>query len=299
MPRAQGLPRERGKRAKRRATKLLSRGLLLGSLLAPAIASLNGCRPTAEETVAPVEVMARDSAQASASPKTEELRVRVLRKYPHAKDAFTQGLIWQDGHLFESTGQYGRSSLRRVRLKDGQVLAERKLDSKFFGEGLARVGNRLIQLTWRSGVAIVSDYATLEQRELVRYRGEGWGLCYNGSELVMSDGSSILEFRDPDTLAVIREITVVMNGRAVSKLNELECVGTTIYANIWQRDEILRIDAKTGRVTARIDASRLLSRVQSLRADVLNGIAYKPDSKTFLVTGKFWPHVFEVDFTPR
>jgi glutaminyl-peptide cyclotransferase len=157
----------------------------------------------------------------------------------------------------------------------------------------------LVQLTWRSGVAVVSDLESLEPQEMLRYPGEGWGLCFDGAELVMSDGSSILELRDPDTMALLREMTVWRGERPVRNLNELECVGDDIYANVWQSNEIMRIDAKTGRVTAVIDASGLLTAIESLRSDVLNGIAYKPDTDTFLLTGKLWPHVFEVELVAR
>jgi glutaminyl-peptide cyclotransferase len=201
--------------------------------------------------------------------------------------------------MYESTGQYGKSELRRVRLNDGKVLAKRKLDPGFFGEGLALVGRRLIQLTWRAGIAFVSDVATLQEQETLRYAGEGWGLCYDGTALVMSNGSSSLDFRDPETMELRRKLKVTKDGRPVEELNELECVGKEIYANVWRHDEILRIDPATGRVTASIDASGLLTRAESRRADVLNGIAYKPDSKTFLLTGKLWPQIFEVDFEPR
>jgi len=201
--------------------------------------------------------------------------------------------------MYESTGQYGKSSLRKVRLEDGKVLAERKLDPNLFGEGLALIDDSLVQLTWRAGVALVSDLATLETRTTLQYRGEGWGLCFDGTALVMSDGSSILEFRDPKSLEILREVSVMKNGHPVPRLNELECVGSEIYANVWQRNEILRVDAKTGRVTASIDASGLLTAAESRAADVLNGIAYKEDSKTFLVTGKLWPQLFEVELVPR
>jgi len=275
------------------------RELLAGGLVAIAIALAIGCGKPAEETVSPVQVTPSDAPQQVGAPAPQALRVRVLRQYPHDKDAFTQGLIWHDGVMYESTGQYGKSSLRKVRLEDGKVLARRELEAEFFGEGLARVDEQLVQLTWRSGLALVSDLATLEQRSTIRYRGEGWGLCFDGTALVMSDGSSVLEFRDPSSMEVLREVSVNKEGRPVPRLNELECVGSEIYANIWQSSEILRIDSKTGRVTASIDASDLLTRFESLRADVLNGIAYKPDSKTFLVTGKLWPQLFEVELVPR
>jgi len=287
------------KRADQRSTRMLWGGMLAGGLIAAGIALAPGFRTPAEETVAPVNITSNDPSRPVAAPAIEELRVRVIRKYPHATDAFTQGLIWHEGVMYESTGQYGRSSLRKVRLEDGKVLAQRKLGPKFFGEGLERVGERLIQLTWRSGFAFVSELSTLEARETLSYRGEGWGLCYDGTALVMSDGSSMLEFRDPESMELLGEVSVLKNGHPVRQLNELECVGSQIYANIWRRNEIIRIDRKTGRVTGTIDASGLLSGVEAKRADVLNGIAYKPESKTFLLTGKLWPHVFEVELVPR
>ena len=287
------------KRADQRSSRVLWGGMLAGGLVAVGVLLSPGCRESMEETVTPVDIMPTDAAPAAAPSNIEELRTRVIRKYPHATDAFTQGLIWHDGAMYESTGQYGRSSIRKVRLEDGKVLQRHKLESRFFGEGLARVGDRLIQLTWRAGLAFVSELSSLEKRETLRYGGEGWGLCYDGSVLVMSDGSSTLEFRTPESMALLGETTVSKNGRPVRKLNELECVGSDIYANIWQRDEILRIDRESGRVTATIDASGLLSRGEARRADVLNGIAYRPETKTFLLTGKLWPHVFEVEFVPR
>lgn len=299
MVRAQRRHAEAVKPADQRSTRVLWGGMLVGGLIAVGIALAPGFRKPPEETVAPVDITPSEISRPVAAPEIEELRVHVIRRYPHATDAFTQGLLWHEGVMYESTGQYGQSSLRKVRLEDGKVLAQRKLGPKLFGEGLDRVGERLIQLTWRSGLAFVSDLTTLEKQETLSYRGEGWGLCYDGTALVMSDGSSMLELRDPGSMALLGEMSVLKDGRPIRQLNELECVGSEIYANIWQRDEILRIDRKSGRVTATIDASGLLSRAEARRADVLNGIAYKPESKTFLLTGKHWPHVFEVEFVPR
>ncbi|UCH30290.1 MAG: glutaminyl-peptide cyclotransferase [Myxococcales bacterium] len=271
----------------------------IGALLALTLLSVPACHEPMEETVTPVQLAPSDEVESPSRPGIEQLRVRVVAKYPHAPDAFTQGLIWHDGAMYESTGRYGKSSLRRVRLEDGEILAERSLDPSFFAEGLAVVDDRLIQLTWRAGLALVSDLQSLEQRDTLRYPGEGWGLCFDGSALVMSDGSSILNFRDPDSMELVKEMTVWRGSRPVQKLNELECVGDDVYANIWQSDEIVRIDRASGQVTAVIDASGLLSRVEATRADVLNGIAHKPDSETFLLTGKLWPHVFEVELVQR
>lgn len=299
MGRAQRRRTEAVKRADQRSSRVLWGGMLLGGLIAVGVALAPCSSDPAEETVAPVDVTLGETTRPAAAPKLEELRLRVVRKYPHARDAFTQGLIWHEGAMYESTGQYGQSSIRKVRLEDGKVLAHRKLEPRFFGEGLERVGDHLIQLTWRAGLAFVLDLTTLEEHKTLRYAGEGWGLCYDGTALVMSDGSSMLEFRDPESMALLGEVSVLKNGHPVRKLNELECVGSEVYANIWQRNEILRIDRKSGRVTATIDASGLLSRSEAMRAGVLNGIAYKPESKTFLITGKRWPHVFEVELVPR
>lgn len=299
MARAGGRREEAVKRADNRVPGLVWAGMLLGGILAAGIVLAPRLRESSDETVSPVEIASDETRRSVAASIVEELEVRVVRRYPHADDAFTQGLIWHGGVLYESTGQYGHSSLRRVRLEDGEILAERRLEPQLFGEGLAVVGQHLIQLTWRAGVAVVSDLGSLEERKRLRYPGEGWGLCFDGDALVMSDGSAVLKFRDPETMELVREVTVSKNGRPVPRLNELECVGSDVYANIWQRQEILRIDAETGRVTGSIDASNLLSRREALRADVLNGIAYKPETDTFLLTGKLWPHVFEVELVPR
>ncbi len=299
MARAQRRHTEAVKRAEQRSARVMWAGMLVGGAVAVAVFLVPKFREPSEETVAPVEIEPSDSQADAATIEIEALRTRVLRRYPHDRNAFTQGLIWHDGFLYESTGGYGKSSLRRVRLGDGKVLAERKLDQRLFGEGLARVDDRLIALTWRSGQAIVSDLDTLEKRGTFRYDGEGWGLCFDGTSLIMSDGSSTLAIRDPETMQVLRRVMVHKNGIPVRMLNELECVGPHVYANIWRRQEIVRIDLTNGDVTASIEARGLLSRDEAARADVLNGIAYKPDTRTFLLTGKLWPAVFEVEFIPR
>jgi glutaminyl-peptide cyclotransferase len=189
------------------------------------------------------------------------------------------------------------------------VLRERPLPRDQFGEGLALVGNRLYVLTYREGVANVYDGRTFRQAGTRRYRGEGWGLCYDGTRLVQSNGSSRLTFRDPATFRAARSVTVVLAGSAVARaglppgpvrnLNELECVGDRVYANVWQTDLIVEIDARSGRVRSVVDASRLLSAEERDGTDVLNGIAFVPERGTFLLTGKLWPRLFEVRFVPR
>ncbi|WP_307781141.1 glutaminyl-peptide cyclotransferase [Rhabdothermincola sediminis] len=229
----------------------------------------------------------------------EQLTVRVQQSYPHDPRAFTQGLELADGSsYFESTGLEGRSSLRRVQLESGEVLQRRDLDRSQFAEGLTRVGDRLVQLTWRDGVAHVYDAGTLAPVEDFDYEGEGWGLCYDGRRLVMSDGSGTLAIRDPDSFELLDRVRVTNDGKPVQKLNELECVDGTVYANVFQTDQILRIDLATGRVTGVIDASGLLTSEEAQQADVLNGIAFDRERGVFLLTGKLWPKVFEVTFEP-
>ncbi|MFK8003490.1 MAG: glutaminyl-peptide cyclotransferase [Polyangiales bacterium] len=229
----------------------------------------------------------------------ESLQVRVQSRYPHDRQAFTQGLLWHEGKIYESTGRYGHSTLRRVDLATGRVEQEVALDDGYFAEGLARVGERLFQLTWQSHKAFVYDLDTFERVAEFDYETEGWGLCYNGTDLVMSDGSSTLFFRDPSDFSVRREVNVMKAGRPLRNLNELECVDGDVYANVWQRDEIVRIDPSSGTVEASIRASGLLDRDERRGTDVLNGIAYLPDSRRFLITGKMWPVAFEVDFEER
>lgn len=228
----------------------------------------------------------------------ERLRVQVVRRFPHQTDAFTQGLLWHDGFLYESTGLRGQSSLRKVRLESGEVVERREVEPRLFAEGLALVGDRLIQLTWTEGEAHVWSLDGFRHRRTFTYEGEGWGLCHDGRALVMSDGSDRLTFRDPDTFRVLRQVHVREDGRPVDNLNELECVGSSVYANVWQTDRILRIDARTGRVTAVINAAGLLTEDERMQTDVLNGIAWIPERQHFVITGKNWPYLFEIELEP-
>jgi glutaminyl-peptide cyclotransferase len=224
------------------------------------------------------------------------LRVRVLRVLPHDATAYTQGLLWHDGALFESTGQYGASRLRRVEPESGRVLRERALPEEVFGEGLARVDERLIQLSWKAGRGWILDLETFEQIGAVDYEGEGWGLCFDGARLWMSDGSDRLVGRDPDSFAPRGELRVTFEGRPLPRLNELECAEGWIFANVYGADQIVQIDPVSGAVAAVIDASGLLSANERASAEVLNGIAYDPESERFYLTGKYWPKLFEVVF---
>ncbi len=223
--------------------------------------------------------------------------MRVIRTYPHATDAFTQGLLWHEGFVYESTGLYGESSLRKVQLETGDVLRRHALEDRIFAEGLALVRDELFQLSWQEHIVQVFSIDDFEPLRTFRYEGEGWGLCFNGTHLVMSDGSDRLSFRDPRTFEPARrELEVRMSGVPVHSLNELECVGDVIWANVWETDQIVRIDARTGHVTGVAVARGLLDPEERRNADVLNGIAFLPESGHFLVTGKLWPRMLEVEF---
>ncbi len=219
----------------------------------------------------------------------------VVATYPHDKNAFTQGLVYVGGALYESTGLYGRSSLRRVDLNSGRPEAIRTLDARYFGEGLTVFGDRLIQLTWRSGTGFVYARRDLSPLGQFRYPTEGWGLTQDGKNLIMSDGSATLYFLDPDRFTEVRRIQVRDHRGPVKLLNELEFVGGVIFANVWQSPRIVRIDADSGRVTGVIDLSALANRMRrDPSTDVLNGIAYIPGSGRLLITGKLWPSLYAI-----
>jgi glutaminyl-peptide cyclotransferase len=230
------------------------------------------------------------------------LTTQVINTYPHDDQAFTQGLLLHDGKFYESTGQYGTSSLREVDITTGKAIRNFVLDSEYFAEGLALVGENLIQLTWREGKAFVYDRETFNRGATFSYQGEGWGLCFDGTDLYMSDGSATLYKRSAETFEVTGQIKVKQGGQDVTLLNELECVGGFIYANVWQTDRIVKINKQNGSVVSEIDASNLLSSEEraGLSQDaVLNGIAYHRDSDTFYITGKLWPKLFEVKFVEK
>lgn len=224
--------------------------------------------------------------------------LRVLAVHPHDPAAYTQGLLWHDGRLWESTGRYGVSSLREVDPESGRVVREVALPDDQFGEGLALEGGRLVQLTWREGIARVWRLQDLAALDPFRFEGEGWGLTSDGGRFVQSDGSAVLVFRALDDFRPVDRIVVRRGGNAVPYLNELEWVDGAIYANVWMSDEILRIDPESGEVTDVWDASGLLTPAQRVSAEVLNGIAWDPMRKRFLITGKLWPSLFEVEL-PR
>jgi glutamine cyclotransferase len=244
------------------------------------------------------------TAAAGAQPASQRSAVPtigydVVRSYPHDPGAFTQGLIFRDGYLFESTGLNGRSSLRKVELETGRVVQRFDVDERYFAEGLADWNDRLIQLTWESNVAFVYDFASFKQVGTFDYSGEGWGLTQDGTRLIMSDGSSTLRFRDPATFKETGQIAVRDGGLMVDDLNELEFVKGQIYANVWFVDSITMIAPDSGLVTGWIDLRGLLPSRQAVGADVLNGIAYDAARDRLFVTGKLWPTLFEIRVITR
>lgn len=256
-------------------------------------ALLVGCAASGTET--------GSAGAAEESPKSATTRVEpqtftveVVARHPHDRTSYTQGLLWAAPFLYESSGGYGESRLRRSRLGEESPLELLTLEDEVFGEGLAQVGDRLYQLTWKEGLLYVYSREPLVLLEERRYQGFGWGLTFDGESLVMSDGSHVLTFRDPETFDVERRLEVRRRGALQADLNELEFVDGAVWANVYQTDEIVRIDPESGAVTAILDASGLLTREERRTAEVLNGIAYRPESETFLITGKYWPHLFEV-----
>ncbi len=272
------------------ATLMLAAACTAAQSPAPAIAPL----PTPTHTPHPTPTPQATSPHApEAAPR--RYTYRVVASYPHDRAAFTQGLVYHNGELYESTGLYGQSSLRRVKLETGEVVQRLNLDARYFAEGLALVGERLIQLTWRERTGFVYDRASFASLAEWSYPTEGWGLTYDGTHLVMSDGSAMLRFLDPHTFAVRREVTVTTYGRPVTMLNELEYINGEVWANVWQTDLVVRINPLSGAVTGVIDFSGLLSEEDRTEpVDVLNGIAYDADDDRLFVTGKLWPKLFQV-----
>lgn len=226
-------------------------------------------------------------------PNAPTVTVQQVRSYPHDSTAYTQGLVWLNGRLYESTGRYGESSLRIVELETGRVVQKVDLAQTYFAEGLAAVGNTLYQLTWKESVAFKYDAETLRPAGQVSYTGEAWGLASDGRRLIVSDGSSYLTFVDPASFQVDTTIRVTDGGQPVDQLNELEWVRGEVWANVWHSSHIVRIDPQTGRVKGRLDLSALVPVVRDPEG-VLNGIAYNPQANRLLVTGKLWPKLYEI-----
>ena len=220
---------------------------------------------------------------------------RVIAAYPHDPKAYTQGLVIERGRLYEGTGRYGASSIRRVDLTSGRVEKIQTLGSEYFGEGIAILGGKLYELTWKNQLAFVYDLDTFSVVQTLHYDGEGWGLTHDGEHLILSDGTATLRFIDPATFKTVREVTVHDGDQPVAKLNELEYVEGEIWSNVWYDDRIARISPADGRVLGWIDLAEIYPHGSRGSDDVLNGIAYDAAKRRLFVTGKNWPQLFEID----
>lgn len=223
----------------------------------------------------------------------------VVHVYPHDPDAFTEGLFYLNGYLYESTGLEGRSSIRKVELTTGKVLQSRSIDPKYFGEGIVAWQGKLVELTWKSEIGFTYDLATLKPRGSFHYSGEGWALTQDGQRLIMSDGTPHLRFLDPKTLKETGQVAVTYNGKPLNNVNELEWYKGEVLANLWQTAFIARIDPKTGKTTGLIDLAPLYQQefAKGRQIDVPNGIAYDARHDRLFVTGKLWPDLFEIKLT--
>jgi glutamine cyclotransferase len=232
--------------------------------------------------------------------RTPTYAFEIVATYPHDAAAFTQGLQWHEGRLFESTGVVGTSGIREVELATGRVIRRQELEAPHFGEGIVILGEKLYELTWTTGKAFVYDWKTFTRTGEFTYEGEGWGLTTDGTSLIMSNGSSTLVWRDPKTFSTTKTLAVTDNGTPVEKLNELEWVKGEIWANVWQSDQVARIDPATGHVLGWIDLSGILPAMDRTgKEDVLNGIAYDAEKDRYFVTGKYWPKLFEITLKRR
>lgn len=234
-------------------------------------------------------------ATTPAPPQVERCGYRIVQSFPHDTSSFTQGLFWHGGHLYEATGQYGRSRIARLDLKTGRALAQTSLPADQFGEGIARWGDQIIGVTWKSGVGHRWRLKDLKRLGTFRYAGEGWGVTMVGDELALSDGTPELRFFDPATMNEQRRVTVRFAGRPVAMINELETIDGQIWANLWMTNFVIRIDPATGRIVSLVDFSGLKADAGARGADsVLNGIAWDAEAKRLFVTGKYWSKLYEI-----
>ncbi len=246
------------------------------------------------------QLLPAQSSQPIPVSRPPEYTFKLVRVFPHDPAAFTQGLAYRDGFLYEGTGLTGQSSLRKVSLETGAVIQRVDLASDFFGEGITLLRNEVVQLTWQSQAGFIYNLSDFKLLRTFTYSGEGWGLATNGRDFFMSDGTAQIRVLDGDTLAEKRRIKVHDGDKPVDQLNELEFVEGEIFANVWQTNRIARISPQSGKVIGWIDLTGLLPPVYHLESGaVLNGIAYDPDHKRLFVTGKLWPSIFQIQLIPK
>jgi glutamine cyclotransferase len=284
--------KKKQKPSRKRPTVMIGIALVAGSLVL-GLAGLMLWRSGVDSH--PDQTSGDQTAAGKSHVVARRVAYEVVNNYPHDPAAFLQGLVWYDNGFYESTGQFGQSSLRRVEFPSGKVLQRTNLESQLFGEGLALVGNRLIQLTWQSHRGFVYDRETFKLLREFKYDTEGWGLTYDGKSLIMSDGSDRLTYLSPETFEVTRLLPVKFNGRPLSEINELEFIDAEIWANVWHSDKIVRIDPASGQVKSYLDLTGILPAAEINNSEaVLNGIAYDARRKRIFVSGKLWPRIFEI-----
>lgn len=281
--------------------KILSHTLILLSISFFATASASGgagLRGGAQNLRQETETPGR--SQNGSETTTPTYSYRIVNVYPHDNAAYTQGLVYENGFLYESTGRYGFSSLRKVELETGAVLQSHELPAEYFGEGITIFDNKIYQLTWKSYTGFIYDKESFLFLDNFYYSSEGWGITYDGIHFIISDGTAVLHFLDPKTYEEIRQVTVYSEDGPVLNLNELEYIKGEIFANVLPTDRIARINPQTGKVTGWIDLSGLLgAEAHHPQIDVLNGIAYDSENKRLFVTGKLWPKLFEIELIPQ
>ena len=270
--------------------RLCSLLVVLGSLFWLTACQASAPNPVAAQSSEPEQQNMPLTAPARVPVYTYE----IVNVYPHDASAFTQGLVFHQGFLYESAGHYGQSNLRKVELETGRVLKRTEVPAQYFAEGLALFNGRLIQLTWQERTGFIYDQETFQQLGTFSYTGEGWGLAHDGKSLILSDGTNQIRFLDPNTFQVQRTITVRDRGQAITRLNELEYVNGEIFANIWYTDRVARINPADGSVVGWIELNGLLTPQDGSRADVLNGIAYDSATNRLFVTGQWWLKLFEI-----
>ncbi len=273
--------------------------LIYYSILAVSIICIYSCNSNSkkiEQTKKSQQIATSQnpSSETTTSNICKKVEFEIIKKYPHNKDAYTQGLIFYGGYLYESTGLYGHSSLRKVNIKDGKVLKQINLLPLYFGEGITLLADKIYQLTWENHKGFIYNL-DFEKLGEFSYPGEGWGITNDGKSLIISDGSNYLSFYDPSSMNIIKTISVEDNNTPIFNLNELEWVDGLIYANVYMQDEIIAINPDNGKVVYSFDVSELRSALDDqTNAEVSNGIAYNPSTKSFFLTGKYWPNLFEV-----
>jgi glutaminyl-peptide cyclotransferase len=277
--------------------------LLALVVMMSAFSVLSVAAQSTEEPPVPTEEATLEATAEATQPAAADVELlvpEVISERPHDPNAFTQGFELIEGSIYESTGRYGESTLREVDPVTGEVIRSVSLPDQYFAEGLTLVDDHLLQLTWREGAVFSYDLATFDPLETYTgYDTEGWGICYDGEQVYTSDGSNRISVRDPETLETVHTLPILFQGQEVNMLNELECVGDEIYANVWQTDFIIRINKADGTIEAIINAAGLLTPEETATlasGATLNGIAYDAETETFLITGKLWPKVFEVQF---